>query len=145
MQEQTDDKIFIRSSPRRLIASSPLRNPYQVTHARDKLPLPPIEQKLEKGRRERERKRESGPLDARCLPTGVKGRSNGGRDEEDGGATGLDGPRGISGGSLKKYRRRKRLVARTRSTRRIRRNSICNAIALALYGDSIINPRCGGR
>lgn len=41
--------------------------------------------------------------------------------------------------SLKKYRRRMRLLAS--GPRRIRRNSICNAIALALYGDSIINPR----
>lgn len=46
-----------------------------------------------------------------------------------------------SGGSLKKYRTSYAPPRRGRSVR-IRRNRICNAIALALYSDSIINPPC---
>jgi len=46
-----------------------------------------------------------------------------------------------SGGSLKKYRASYAPPRRGRSMR-IRRNRICNAIALALYSDSIINPPC---
>jgi len=46
-----------------------------------------------------------------------------------------------SGGSLKKYRT-SYAPPRRGCSMRIRRNRICNAIALALYSDSIINPPC---
>ena len=126
------DKIFIRSNYRRRLRLSfssinrakSQRNPYQVMRQGWLGNKRSTEVKREKTARETKK-------DTRSRGEERRGEK---RRESRGCRSTWDQRR-----SLKKYRRRMRLLAS--GPRRIRRNSICNAIALALYGDSIINPR----